>query len=561
MKIRNFVLAVILLFIAQGFAFADRQLDRTEILQIFKTLTDQPRKTWIPYGAIEATHLEYKPSNGYIIESTVIVKYDGHRFYWEIDINSYTGQTEPQLSSSSNSSGNDFDLSWNKKRVFAWDGERYTMYFRPGNHAIVTKNPNDIPIAVNGPLTAGIIPWGYGVYTLESLSAAESSAVEVAINGQKQVHLTLKNTGAPEMVFVLDPTKDYAVLSCLLIFPGCSSTVKTYGDYQVVSGKWIPTTITIKRYDNSKQSPELLSHDSWSFTSIRISVPHPALFRASYDSDALVEFYSPVTKNPLSYRYYDEVDTDSLLQERLAIASAANTQIQNCATVAMKYVLAQLGENVTDQELAKLVSVPNESTSLYALRQFAQELGLHCLAVKTDIQTLKNLKGCQVILHLPRANHYVVLEYIDDDYIWIIDLDSNKFYYRIKLNLFDLDWSVGTTLLISNEPQNLKGSFTKINDEELHRIIGSDEFGTYSCTDWIQKYDVIFCSDAILGLCGGCYTRFENRYGCELDEQGESCTGTDLVGNIRCVCIEDPNSPGSCVGSGDWYSQYIRACR
>ena len=104
MKIRDFVLAVILLFIAGDFAIADRQLDQAQILQIFQTLTDQPRNTWIPAGTIKAKHLEYKASSGYVTESTVIVKYDGDRFYWEINIDSHTRQTQPQAAPDGKSS-------------------------------------------------------------------------------------------------------------------------------------------------------------------------------------------------------------------------------------------------------------------------------------------------------------------------------------------------------------------------------------------------------------------------------------------------------------------------
>jgi len=561
MKIRDLVLAVFLLFIARGFAFAGGQLNKAEILQIFEMLTDQPRKTWIPTGVVEAMHLEYKQSKGYITESTVIVKYDGDRFYWEINVESSTEQPEPQGNSDGISSRNTPDPNWNKKRVFAWDGERYTMYFRPGNHAIVTEGPSDIPVTVNGPLTAGIVPWGYGLYTYEGLSAAESSAVEVEVSGQKQVHLTLKKTNTPEMLFVLDPMKDYAILSCSLNDAGRSSIVKTYGDYQLVSGRWIPTTIILERYDDSKESPELLSYDYWEFTSISIGLPQPDSFSVVYETAALVEFYSSITDKPLSYHHSNEVDTDLLLQNRLAIALADDTQTQNCAAVAMKYVASQLGKEVTDQKLAELVYEPNEDTTLYELRQFTQELGFYCLAVKTDVQTLKNLKNCQAILHLPGTNHYVVLGYIDDEYVWLVDLDSNKFYYRTKLDGFDLDWSEGTALLISNEPQNLEGTFTEISDEELHKIIGSDGFGTYSCTDLIQTYNVIFCSKMMFGLCGGRYTVFYNRYGCELDEDGGSCTGTAVIGNIASPCVEDPHDPGFCAITGEWFIRYIRACR
>lgn len=436
------------------------------------------------------------------------------------------------------------------------------MYFRPGNHAIVTESPSDIPVTVNGPLTAGIVPWGYSMYTYEGLSAAESSAFELQVDGQKQLHLTLKKTSTPQMVFVLDPTKDYAVLSCSINDAGRSSISKTYENYELISGRWIPTTIIIERYDESKQSYELLSYDCWDFTSIHVSSPHPASFRVTYETDALVEFYSSIMEKPLSYRYYDEVDTDSLLQGRRAIVLAGDTHTQNCATVAMKYVAEQLSKDVTDKELAGLVSEPNEDTSLYELQQFARGLGFHCLSVKTDIQKLKNLKDCQVILHLPGANHYVVLEYIDDEYVWVIDLDSNKFYYRTKLDIFGLDWSEGTALLLSNEPLDLEGAFAKISGEELHKIMGlaGTDFGNYSCTDLIQEYDIVFCPEPIGGLCGGRYRKFYNRWACEPNDVPGSCFGTGIVGNESSPCINHPDYPWDCTITGEWFSQCIRAC-
>jgi bacteriocin-like protein len=553
MKARDFILTAILVFIARGLAFADIPLDRTEILQIFQALTAQPKKTWIPAGTIEATHLAYKASSGYMTDSTVIVKCDGDKFYWEININSRARETEPQ-----GPSQHDFNLNWNRRRVFAWDGQRYTMYFKPGNNAIVTENPSDIPAVVNGPLTAGVVPWGYGIYTLESLSAAESSGW---LDDQGLVHLTINSTGKPEIVLVLDPAKNYALLSCSINKPGYSSILKTYGDYEeLAAGKWVPTTILIERYDNSSQTPELLTHDYWDINLVSLTPPQVGSFDVGYQTDALVEHHSPVTDEPLSYRYRTEVDTESLLYERLVIAAAGDTPTRNCATLAMKHVSAQFGTDVTDSQLADLISEPNEGTSLYELREFAKGLGFYCLAVKTDLATLKGLNGPQAILHLPGPNHYVVLEHIDDEYVWIVDLDGNKFYYRTKLDLFDLDWSAGTALLVSNEPLNLRGNFTELSDKQLQGIIGGFP-PNYSCTDLIQQYDIEFCSEMIGGLCGGRYYTFYNRYGCEENEQGGTCTGDDLVGNVSCLCIEDPHSPGACNLSGNYYSQYIRACK
>jgi hypothetical protein len=176
MKVKKVTLTVVLLFLTQNLALAEGQLDRAEILQVFETLTRQPRKTWIPGGTIKATHSEYKSSDGYVTDSMVTVKYDGDRFFWEINVDSRKKQAESGTEPAGRSSQDSFDLNWNKKRVFVWDGERYTMYFRPGNYAIVHENPIDIPVGIHGPLTAGIVLWGYGIFTLENLSGAESAA-------------------------------------------------------------------------------------------------------------------------------------------------------------------------------------------------------------------------------------------------------------------------------------------------------------------------------------------------------------------------------------------------
>jgi hypothetical protein len=440
--------------------------------------------------------------------------------------------------------------------VFVWDGERYTTYFRPGNHAIVNENPTDIPVAVNGPLTAGIVRWGYGIFTLENLSGAESAA---EVDGEGHIRLRLNKTGAPEMVFVLDPAKDYALLSSSMEYAGGSSVTKIYGDYELVSGKWIPTSIIIERRGNNKQPPQLISRDYWDFTSVSPILPQANSFRVPYETDALVEFYTPVSKKALWYRYYSEVDTDLLLQKKLEIALTKDSQSQNCATVAMKYVLERLGKNVNDQDLAKLVSGSNKSTSLYALRQFARDLDLHCLVVKTDIPTLKILKDCQAILHLSAANHYVVFEYIDDEYVWIIDLDSNKFFYRTKLSKFGLNWSTGTALLVSDKPLDPDPNDTLINDSDLYEITGSTEGGLtdFTCSDEIQKYKTLNCPIPD-GLCGGRYWEWFNRYGCEPNSVGDGCQGTPMPGNRSMACIND--GPIDCRTIGDWLIQPIRAC-
>ncbi len=433
------------------------------------------------------------------------------------------------------------------------------MYFRPGNHAIVFEDTSNMPVSVNGPLTAGLVPWGHGAYTYEKLSAAQSSAVEVEEDGKKEVHLTISITGKPEMVFVLDPAKAYVVLSTTARHAGHSTTVKTCSNYKLISGRWVPDTVEIERYDDSKQAPELLSYDHWHITSISTSISEPLPFSVDYESNALVEHHMAISRKPLSYYFSGEIDTESLRRERVRIAAAQNTQTQNCATVAMQYVMSKLGKEATQQQLATLVNETDKTTNLYAMKQFVSGLDLHCLAAKTDLQMLKNLTNCYAILHLPGENHLVVLDHIDEQSVWLIDLDRDKFYFPIPTDMFGLDWPEGTALLISRESIILQGDIKEISDNDLRQIVGADEFGTYSCSTVIQEDRIILCSK-IGGLCLGRYREFFKRFACELDAQGGGCAGTGITGSISSYCIEDSANLDYCVTHSDWYSQPIRAC-
>jgi hypothetical protein len=601
MKAKHILLAIALLLLISRAAFADRELDRAEILQVFENLTSQPRKTWIPAGTIEATREEYRApkktdvneinsqirekiqayrsnpnkreltdnlqkmkldaipfniryelSNEYTMNSTATVRFDGNKFYWEINVESRTDSVKPKKDLAGNFMTDQFDLNGNARRIFAWDGEKYTTYCLPVNHSMVDST-GGTPHVANGPLTAGIIPWGYGYYTYDNLSAIESSAVERNVDGQTQIHLTLNNSDGSEMVFVMDPGKDYAVISCLKNKPGSSIISRQYSDYQLVSDNWVPATILMERYKAG--SNRLLARDLWDITTIDANVPESYDFDVNYEDDALIEYSSYITDKPLTYRYSTMVDTDLLLAERLTFAASEGSQPQNCATAALKYTTSQLGKNVTDQQLAQLVSEPNNDTSLYAMKEFAQGLGLFCRAVKTDIQTLRDLEGCEVILHIPSENHFVVLAGIDNEYVWTIDLASNQFYYRTDLNFFGMDWTEGTALIISNQDIELQGNFTEIDDVQLTGILGSDSMG-YKCDLLLQEYGYIPCSH-VGGECLGYYYEFYRRWGC-IRAQAGNCKNYLLPRYAKSLCIEDP--PDDCTVTGDWITYYMLAC-
>lgn len=602
MKTRMMLVMVGALCLFSIEALADRTLDRGEVLQIFKQLTSQPRKTWIQAGTIQANHEEYKApkttdqneinaairakvqehqrdlnnskldeslrtmdfdaipfnvryelANEYTMKTSVVVKFDGERFYWEINVDSRADSVIPDKNVEENFMVHRFDREWNQKRIFAWDGEKYTTYFLPGNHAIVDSTGNT-PHVVNGPLTAGIVPWGYGYYTYENLASVDSSAVEKDVEGETQIHLTLNMAGRIVTTYVLAPSKNYALVSYLATGRGNSVVFRKYSDYRLVAGNWVPMAILMERYDSDMN--RLLARDLWTITGIDTSVPGVENFDVNYELDALVEFSSAATAKPAMYRYSGTIDTDALLAERLVYVASRGTHTQNCATVAITYTLSKLGRNVSQDELAPLVSSPGESTSLAAMKQFVQSQGLYCRTVKTDVQTIKNLKDCQAILHIPGKSHFVVLEAVDDKYVWTIDLASDNFYGRTDKDFFGMDWTEGVALLVSNRPISQDGNFIELTGDETASIAGG---AGYSCTKLLQNYDVIFCSEPIPGWCEGIYREYYQRWGCKAAASG-SCSTSMMLRYKESPCIEDIYNPEACDVTGEWTSYYMRAC-
>jgi len=545
------ILIIVILISIGNIAFASRELDATETLEIIQTLTDNPLSTWIPYGTIEAKHIEYSQLTEAITESTEQVRFDGDKFYWEISISPLDGD-ESNLAEQVAT-----DLKNNAERVFAWDGSEYTMYFVSGDNAMIFKDPSGMPINVNGPLTAGIIPWGFGVYAYDNLSTADLSAQE---NYQQQIILKVNKEDSPEMEFLLDPSKNYAVLAYSLNSNGLPFIKKTYSDFHSVNGRWIPYTIVIERYDQSNSAFELVSQDVWEITAISTDVPRQNDFDISYKNNTYIEFRSSATDSYLSYYFSDTIDSKSVLTKRLETALTSEDPAQNCATVAMKYVLSKLQKEPSGQQLTQLVNA-QRSTSFYDMRQLARDLQCNAAAIATDLQTLKNTQGVQIILYLPGSRHYVVVDHIDSEYVWLVDLSSNKFYYSVVLDDFEYLWSSGIALLISNDPLGLEDGTTEIGDDDLRNIIGSTDGGTkYSCTDLIQKAAHRLCPIPVGSLCFGRYLFWPTRYGCIEDENSSMpCSGEDMPGMWYTACIND--GYGGCDTYSDWYYRNIRACR
>jgi hypothetical protein len=588
----------LLIMLCSALCLADRQLDRSEILLLFERLASEPRNTWISAGTVEASHEEYraaevtdedriktmisenvaeyqansnKPeqteylqklrldaipfntryelSNEYTMSSTELVKYDGQRFEWEINIDSRIDSVKPAKDLEGNFMTNQFDMKLNARKIYVWDGEDYIIYSPLAEHAYIDAT-GEMPHSVNGPLTAGIISWGYGYYSYDNLASLESTAFERVIDDRSEILLTLKNEDSSQISFILNPGLQYAVVSCSIIGRGNTSITKYYSDFEHVSSHWIPKSIVLEKYETDSQ--RLLARDIWTMT-IDANIPQEYSFKVDYEEDTLIEYASPITSQPLIYCYSSMANTDILLGEKLSLDAEESTYPQNCATVSMKYALDQLGIQVSYLQLTALVNEPNNSTSLYAMKHYIKNLGLNCRAVKTDLETIKELGDCQIILYFPGKKHFVVVESIDGGHIRLVDLASRKFYYRTDISFFDMDWTTGVALIISDDA--IEGDLLDLDYNELNSIVGA---AGYSCTKLLQNYDIIFCQ-YVGGECLGYYTIYWQRYGCEAVESGSCSTGW-YERLSRTPCIIDPYNPWGCDVTGNWTDYWMRAC-
>jgi hypothetical protein len=603
MNMRILLGTIILTLFGNEITLADRALERGEILQIFEQLTAQPRRTWIPAGTIEATHQKYKASkttdaneinrkiseeiqryqneingqdpaddirkmkldaipfniryklaNEFTMNSREIIKFDGNKFFWEIDVDFRTDSIKPVKELTNNFMAEHFDLNTNSRRIFVWDGEKYTKYFLSSNNTIVDTRAETLH-NVNGSLTAGIVPWGAGHYRYENLATIMSSAMEKSGDGETQIQLTLEMPNNAVTTFVLEPAKNYAVISSLTEGNGKATVYKKYSDYRLVADKWVPMTILIERFDSA--SNRLLTRDLWNISRIDSNVPGVENFKINYEQDAQVEYISPITQKPAMYNYSGAIDTDSLLAERLAYAASSDTHRQNCATAALKYTLSKFGKESTQDELASLVSASTGSTPLAAMVLFVQDKGLYCRAVKTNLQTLKNLNNCQVILHIPGKGHFIVLEAVDDKYVWTIDISSDKFYYHTDKAFFTMDWTEGTALLLSNQPIGQDANLIEITGDELATITGG---AGYSCTRLLQQGYTVYCDEPIPGDCEGTYQDYYTRWGCQSAASG-SCSSSMMIRYDESPCINDIYYPEFCTVTGEWTNYYMKACQ
>jgi hypothetical protein len=438
-----------------------------------------------------------------------------------------------------------FDLNGNRRRVFTWDGQEYTTYSASGNVSLV-DGAGRLPHVVTGPLTAGLIPWGYDRFSAEALGAAQITATRDGA----MINMTIARDDGASDELTLDPAKAYAVTKATSTKGGATVTFTCSG-YQQVAGTWVPSSVTVERRNDSFNS-KLPNSEQWTINSISADAPTPDSFRVSLAANALVEYSSPVARASAVYFQSNTMDTRALLAQRLAFAAAEGSRRQNCATAAVQEVAAELGKSISGDALARLVG-PDGRTSMYDMKRLAESQGLFCQAVQADLATLRTLPGVKAILHVPGKEHFVVLGEMDDHNVWLVDLSNKKFCYRRSVESFLTKGPQATALLLSTRPIPSRSGV--LAETALTRIAGGSG---WACDELLQDYATFFCDTYGYTGCEGCVTAYYERWGCTPADSG-TCEDRPMVSWVESPCIDDPYQ--NCTITGDWYFGYIYACQ
>lgn len=540
---------------------ADRLLDSEETTLLVRQLTDAPRRQWLSSGTLRARHLEYYAFENKVRESTETAYSNGT--YLRLDVQLDEEQsTEVELTAETARQLNQ-DFQLNRSRIFLWDGQKRVQYYESADYAVVSMNQATAP-KLCGPLTAGIVPWGHGDFTYLLLMSQSPKAYERTRDGQSQFVLTYINeTTTPDInvTFVLDPSKANAVLS-YTIENEQAMLRQSYSNYLQIGDRWVPSKILIERFIKVSGAAKLLSYEDWQFEEIDGTVPASGVFSLRYNNGTTVELHPGAGLKTFLYQASDRVDISTLLADKIELLASDRSSV-NCATAAMQHIAKQFSKELPQETLSELISEQTQKTTLYDMKQTLENTGLQCMAVETDLETLEQIDGCQTVLYLAVSNHYVLLDHVENDGAWIIDLTNRSFYTKLDIDDLLVEWNSGTALLVSDGPITppLDATFRYLAVDEMTQIQGGD-FGTYSCTDLLQEEVQILCSDPMGGfLCGGAYYAFYERYGCKEDADGGTCVGKKMIAYDYAQCINDPEVQGVCTTTNQWTSRYRRACK
>jgi hypothetical protein len=545
-------------------AFGDRRLEKSEIDHLLELLTQQTRMSWLPYGTIIARHLQYQEFENKITDSSEIIHFDGNRYNWQVTLNANESldMNRSAMIGPDGIQPPSEDFLMNQSNQYLWNGQKQVRYYKASGYAIVALGQETANSSLFGPPTAGIVPWGHGDCSLAVLRLNAPTAYE--LNGSDGTTILLeymetKYRPAAQVTFVLDPSAGYAVLS-YSIENDLALLRNTYSDYQLIGGFWVPRKIMIERFDKRSDPARLISYDDWQFEHIAFEKPAESMFAAKFAPGTVVELQPSQSLSTFMYQVPENQDIEPLLEDKISLMSENALQAGNCATAAVRHLSRKFGRPIATEKIVSMVSSDNQTTRLTDMKAALEEAGLECMAVKTDIKSLGKFSNCTKIVHLPINDHYVIVDRVEEDAVWVIDLINRKFYWKKEMAEFLLEWGSGTALLVSDSPIHvpLDSQFSYLDATQMALIKGGN-FGTYSCTDKIQDTEHILCALPVGFLCSGLYYKVYERYGCKEDPNGGTCVGKMMVGYEFTQCINNIND--GCTITGIWESRYIRACQ
>jgi len=524
----------------QAPAIVDEQEMQAKIkeeIELYTSNTDKAQKT----DDLQARFLEAIPFNTrYDLQnesttvSTEYIQFSGNRFHREVVIDSHDDSVTPPPAIAQNVYTHTPDLATNRRRIFSYNGQRAYQYFKSVNLAIEedASGNTDIPRS----LMAGLIPWGTGIFTRKSILNSQPSATTQSIDGSAYIHLEFHHELA-SVSALLDPSKSMAVLDCTITrSSGNMITNMDLSQYIQVDGRWIPASIYIEQHVPDNTEYRLRMSEHWQLDILDSSRPSTTDFSPQYDEGAWIKYFSPQSRGALHYSYRSDVDTDDLLTQRLFTLD--DNRPQNCASVAIEYIARKLDTPLTESPSTMIDDTG--SSSLYDMKHFLKRQGLHAEAIKTTVEKLARYDDYYIIVHIPRLSHYVIVENVDSQNVWTIDLTSNDFYTSYSRDLFQNEWTEGNALLVAK--QGITTTDEPIDNIELQAISA----GTGLQCVQMQDMDILYCDITPGGICMGMFEIYFRFSLCQPATSGTCEDDRTVLVYDRDYCYNDPVIPGVC---------------
>ncbi len=589
----------LIIFMCSQMAAAQENLTKSELASLIQQLAGSPKKPWLAHGSIRSVHTRYRApgvqneeeilamiarrtedyrnnpekaqktgslqakfleaipfnvrydcQNESTTVTTEHLKVDGEKFHQETSIDSHVDSIIATPLQAENHFNNQWNLETNRQRAYSYDGKRYIRYIKSADFALIEDSlgePRTPKI-----LRAGLIPWGTGSLAEEMILRSTPSARTQWTNGKELIHLEFHHE-VGSVAATLDPSKSLATLDCTITEDhGAKVSHFFLSEYVRLGAQWAPTSILVEQHVLENDQYRLLQSDHWQLEIFKSANLGAAEFTPEFEDDTLINYISPMAQDPLQYRFRHDADTGRLLTQRLL--ALADNRPQNCASVAIEYIAHKLGKTLSVPP-STLIDYAGMST-LYDMQQYLRNQGLFAKAIKTSVDALPSHEDCFSVIYLPHINHYLLIERVDEDNVWALDLTSNNFYMSYPRDAFQREWRDGIALLVSNR-------WITTPEESLSRFESRTTSGGdgLQCTELVQAYGEIPCTLSPNWTCSGYREIFLPYWQCAPAPFGECHNNVQVLDRVRNLCEGTARTAGMCDLAPEMYFFLDWACQ